>query len=364
MRILFHLGHPAHFQLFKNIISDLKTNGHECVIVIKKKDILQDLLDKSNLNYINILPKGKKGGKLRTLFEMVKREWKMFSFCKKQKPDLLIGTSMEIAHIGKLLGIPSINVEEDDASVIPLYARYSYPFSSVILTPCVCENGKWEYKSIKYNGYHELAYLSPKVFEPNKNIVRKYFNPDEPYFLMRFVSLKAHHDGGIKGLSKTVALKLISLLKPYGKIYITSERPLEAEFEKYRLNINPLDIYDVMAYSKMLIGDSQTMAAEAGVLGIPYVRCNDFVGKISYLEEIENVYHLGVGVHPTDTQRLYNVVKQYIESEDLVAKQYERKESMLSEKINVKDFFVWFIENYPNSKKIMREDPDYQSRFR
>ena len=50
-------------------------------------------------------------------------------------------------------------------------------------------------------------------------------------------------------------------------IYITSERPLEPQFEKYRIKINPLDMHHVMAFASLYIGDSQTMAAEAGVLG-------------------------------------------------------------------------------------------------
>ena len=44
---LFHLGHPAHFHLFKNPIKSLTADGHKVSIVIKKKDILESLLQKS-----------------------------------------------------------------------------------------------------------------------------------------------------------------------------------------------------------------------------------------------------------------------------------------------------------------------------
>jgi len=36
---------------------------------------------------------------------------------------------------------------------------------------------------------------------------------------------------------------------------------------------------------------------------------------------------------------------------------------MLSEKINVTPFFVWLIENYPESISIMKKNPDYQKKF-
>ena len=74
---------------------------------------------------------------------------------------------------------------------------------------------------------------------------------------------------------------------------------MEPQFEKYRIKINPLDMHHVMAFASLYIGDSQTMAAEAGVLGVPFVRFNDFVGRIGYLRELEDVYELGYGIHAT-----------------------------------------------------------------
>lgn len=363
MKLVFHLGHPAHFQLFKNVILQMQAKGHTCYILIKKKDILEDLLKESGLAYVNIMPESKKKSKLGFIWSMLKRDWRMFAFCVAHKPDLLVGTSIEIAHAGTLLGIPSINVEEDDAAVIPLHANFGYRFSSVVFTPRVCNNGKWAKKAVTYEGYHELAYLHPHVFTADKAKVRAYFDPDEPYFLMRFVALTAHHDAGIKGINTEIATKLIQLLQPHGKIYITSERPLEPEFEPYRLKINPLDIHHVMAFSKMLIGDSQTMAAEAGVLGVPYVRFNDFVGRIGYLEELEQVYQLGTGVKPTDREKLYAVVTDYLTDDHLPEKQAQRLQKMLSEKVDLTALMIWYLENYPQSSRVLREQKDFQYQF-
>lgn len=35
MKILFHLGHPVHFHLFKNVIKTLKEKKHQVFIFIK-----------------------------------------------------------------------------------------------------------------------------------------------------------------------------------------------------------------------------------------------------------------------------------------------------------------------------------------
>ena len=37
---------------------------------------------------------------------------------------------------------------------------------------------------------------------------------------------------------------------------------------------------------------------------------------------------------------------------------------MLDDNIDVTSFFTWFIENYPESQKIMKENPGYQYEFK
>ena len=56
---------------------------------------------------------------------------------------------------------------------------------------------------------------------------------------MRFVALKGHHDVGQQGLSLEQKCRLLELLKPYGRVIVTSERALEPEFEPYRLPVPP-----------------------------------------------------------------------------------------------------------------------------
>jgi predicted glycosyltransferase len=364
MKVLFYLGHPAHFHLFKNTIKVLGSNGHKVTVLIKKKDILEDLLVRSGLSYINILPEGRGDSKSGIALGMLKRDWRLLRFCLKQRPDLMIGTSTEIGHIGTLLHIPTINVNEDDADAVPLYSRLSYPWSRHILSPEVCNNGRWESKSIKYEGYHELAYLHPDNFSPSKEIVNKYLPVEEPYFLIRFARLNAHHDKGISGISDDLALRIIEILKPHGNIYLTSEREFDGRFEPYRLKIDPIDIHHVMAFASLYIGDSQTMAAESGVLGIPFVRFNGFVGRLSYLNELENKYQLGYGIKPSEPDQLLQVINDLVRMANRSEIFKIRQLDMLKEKIKVTDFIVWFIENYPDSVKEIMKDPEYQARFR
>ena len=135
-------------------------------------------------------------------------------------------------------------------------------------------------------------------------------------------------------------------MKPHGRVLITSERPLDAGLEPYRIAINPLDIHHVMAYADLYLGDSQTMAAEAGVLGVPYVRFNDFVGKIGYLKELEEKYQLGFGITPDREADLYATVQSLLDMPDRKAVFESRRQRMLGEKINFATFLTDFIEHY------------------
>ena len=141
----------------------------------------------------------------------------------------------------------------------------------------------------------------------------------------------------------------------------------------------------VMAFASLYIGDSQTMAAEAGVLGVPFVRFNDFVGRIGYLKELEDVYELGYGVHaspltadstikradgtaqPSGVEALYKRVEQLVvmPAEERKATFQTRREKMLSEKIDCAKFLTYFIENYPDSvAQTKNADKEFWKKFK
>jgi len=363
MKYLFHLGHPAHFHLFKFVIKELKDSGHDIHILIKKKDVLEDLLRESGLEFHNLLPKGRKDSKVGIAWGLIRADLKMIRYARRVKPDMMIGTSIVNSHAGKILGIPVINVNEDDATVVPLYSKFSYPWSTVILSPAPCNNWKWENKTIKYNGYHELAYLHPSRFVPDKKVIKKYINPDNPYFIIRFAKLTAHHDSGINGITTELAHEIISQLKTHGNIYITSEIPLDQSLEPFRIAINPIDMHHLLAFAQMYIGDSQTMAAEAGVLGTPFLRFNDFVGRIGYLNELENTYQLGYGFLPSQKTEMLSKINALLNIRNIREQWLKKRTDMLSQKIDLSAFLVWFIQKFPESVNVMRNNPGYQNNF-
>ena len=88
MRILVYLGHPAHFHNYKNTIATLKAHGHEVEVLIKKKDILEDLLKNAGIPYHNILEEGRKNSKIGILLGLLKQTWRIDRFRHAFRPDI------------------------------------------------------------------------------------------------------------------------------------------------------------------------------------------------------------------------------------------------------------------------------------
>lgn len=351
--------------MFFHTMKSLVKDGHTLKIIIRPKDVLEELCIKSELQFVKLKTRPKKFGLLGLGAALIQKSIEVSKIVKKEKPDLLIGSDGVLAIVGKLYNIPAFECSEDDAEAINLYAHLFFPLYTGIICPECCSAGKWDHKKIGYQSYHELGYLHPNQFTPDERKVTQYgIDPRATYFVIRFAKLTAHHDVGIKGINDSLAKKILELLEPYGRVVISSERELSPEFEKYRIAINPLDMHHIMYYASMFIGDSQTMSAEAGVLGVPFVHFNDFVGRLSYINELEDKYKIGFGHKADDSTGLLASIKKWLSEPNRKEICQARKNIMLSEKIDYAKFLTWFIENYPESRQIMKDNPDYQYNFR
>lgn len=362
MKVLFCLNHPAHYHLCKNTIRNLKRDGHQVLILARKKDVLLDLLKNEDYDLIPV-KKGKSIIEKLRLSGMANQF--VLDYIKEKKPDFVTGTGV-FCQASKL-GIPAYMMAEDDIMLnLPIFMTgvLYYTRYTGILSPISCNNALWEKKTVHYAGFHKLAYLHPNRFTPDKAVVEKYFSPDKPYFILRLAQLNAYHDINASGINAEIAQHIIDLLEPHGDVYITAERELEPQFEKYRLHIDPLDIHHLMAFSTLYLGDSQSMAVEAAMLGTPSIRFNDFVGKIGVLNELDNKYGLSYGVKSNNPERLYKTIEELLSLPNLHEEFQQRRQKMLGDKIDVTAFFTWFIENYPESKRVMKENPEYQYKFK
>lgn len=268
------------------------------------------------------------------------------SIALRKHVDLMVGTSISIGPAARLTGAISIMFEEDDAQAVPVFAKLGYPIAHYVVTPQCLAFEKHGKKHLTYQGYHELAYLHPNRYTPQADILKVLgVGPNEKYFLVRLVSLTAHHDIGESGLSTAQAKTIVQRLAEHGRVFISAETTVDPDLRDYILPTPPDRIFDVLAFAHVVIGDSQTMAAEAGVLGTPSLRCNTFVGRLSYLEELEHKYGLTAGFLPKDFNKLLAKMDEYLAQDDLKQKWQQKRQVMLADCVDLTSW-IFDLFNY------------------
>ncbi|WP_321417420.1 DUF354 domain-containing protein [uncultured Desulfobacter sp.] len=340
MRIFFDIGHPAHVHYFKNLIKTLEKKDHRILVSARKRYPVFELLKAYKIFFFS---RGAgANSKLGKLFYLIFADFLLYFKAISFKPDLLISFgAVYLTHVAKIIKKPSIFLDDTDNA--RLNQKFYVPFATHILTPDIFQYdfGK---KHIRFKSYMELSYLHPNYFSPNKTIfsVLK-LNEDAPYVILRFVSWTANHDYGHYGISIENKMKAVKEFEKYCKVFISSEKPLPLELEKYRIKIPPHMMHDAIAYSKLIYGESATMASEAAVLGVPAIFI-DNDGRC-YTTEEENLYGL-----------VYNYSESALDQDASIEKgveiltadiDYKIKQSkLLKDKIDLTDYLVKFIEGF------------------
>lgn len=355
MRILFNIGHPAQVHFFKNAFRILEKKGHVCKMTAVSKEVSLVLLDAYGIQYDVV------GSAKPSFFskgtELLKIEHKLHKIARSFKPDILVGGvgNAYIAHLGKMIGKPSVVF--DDTEHAKIEHMLMDPFATVICTPSSFTNDLGK-KQVRYNGYHELAYLHPNYFKPNPAVLKDLgLNEGDPFIILRFVSWDADHDYGHHGIQNKI--KLATELEKYGKVFITSEIDLVPELEKYKLKIAPEKLHDMLYYATMCIGEGATVAVESALLGTPAIYISSLIGTMGNFIELEQKY--GLILNYNDSAQALDKAVELLQSPDLKNSWIKKRDKLLEDKIDVTAFIVWFIENYPDSFKKIKEDKDIPS---
>ncbi len=320
----------------------LASEGHKIFWCLRKKDVLEDLVRAENLPYAVLT--APRAGRFGRVVELLEHDYKVWKHVVNSKARLAIGASVSVAHAACLVpGVDSIVFNDDDADIVKPFVKLGYPFATWVVTPdCLHENHG--YNHVTHNSYHVLSYLHPKYFQADESVLNDLkVNQTDRLFLLRFVSLSAFHDTHACGLSFEEKLRLIYYLKQHGRVLISCEGSYPKEFEPMIFRADPNKMHSLMAFCDLVVGDSQTMTAEAAVLGVPSVRCNTFAGKISYLEELEKKYELTFSFQPDAFEEAFTKVQLLVQTQGLKTLWAKKRAVMLEDKISLADWIYQFI---------------------
>lgn len=350
MKILIDINHPAHVHFFKNLIWAFENRGFTIFITARGKEITTDLLERYGFQFEVVSTIGK--GILGLTRELLVHQRAVYRILKMNEIDLVlsIGGTFNV-HACKLLHIPSLVFTDTEHA--KFQNSITFPFATKIVTPS-CYRDKIGRKQVRYNGYHELAYLHPNYFKPNPAVLDEIgLDKDDTFIIMRFVSWDASHDIGQHGIQDRTAL--VRELEKYGQVFITSEGRLDGGLAKYQIKVSPEKMHDLLYYATLLYGESSTMASECAVLGTHAIFC-DFAGR-GYTDEEEERYGLVYNFKLDEDSIRSSLEKavDLLEDNDLKNLGQNKREKLLEDKIDATAFMIWFIETYPDSFGEMRE---------
>ncbi|HLP46144.1 MAG TPA: DUF354 domain-containing protein [Candidatus Kapabacteria bacterium] len=355
MKILIDIGHPAHIHLFKHFAWAMQKKGHAILFTSRDKEVTIQLLKAYKFKFFTFgKPHKKMIGKI---WGLIKFDFLLYKAVLKFNPDILLSAgSIYAAQVAFLIKKPHISLEDTgNHEQVSLYK----PFTEIILTSNSFHKN-YGSKQIKYNGYHELAYLHPHYFSPDSSILKNLgVKENEKFVILRFVSWHASHDSGQAGLLLPMKRKIVKEILKYVKLFISSEDELPGDLQPYQMKIPPEKIHEVLAQAALYLGEGATISSECAMLGTPAIYVNSITAGT--LEEQERY---GLLYSFRNSRGVLEKALALLNTPNLRQIHQRRRQKMLADKIDVTAFLIWFIETHPQSIAMMKENPEYQYRFK
>lgn len=295
-RIAVDVCHPAHVHFFRAPIAKWVRDGHDVLVTSRTKDVAINLLDTLGIPHVTL---GTAATSPLTLgLELLHRNARLTRQLLRFRADIAValgGTfAAQSAFFARIPGVVFYDTE-----IATLQNRITYPLATRIVVPNCYSGWTPTNRTIRYAGYHELSYLHPRQFTPDRTIaLRAGLDSDRPTYLVRLVSWTANHDIGDQGLDHRVVRKLVERLESRGKVIVSSETELPQWLARLQYKGAASDIHHLMAHCTGFLGESATMASECAVLGVPAVyAARSFRG---YTDEQETRYGLVHNVRNLD----------------------------------------------------------------
>lgn len=294
MKVLFDLGHPADVHLFKNSIRHCYRQGYQVQIVIRPRDNMRELLDRYGFPYRSI---GHFDTPLSKIWGIFRIGLVLNRITRQFRPDLMVSFgSPYSAHLSWFYHIPSITlVDTEPKFMTPFYFYYRVVFQPFVKKVFLPESFTSHFSApriVRYRGYKELAYLHPNHFRVQPEVLKPLnLRRDERNIVVKFAATDAIHDVNYRMFpSNEARVRFVRELQRFGRVFVSSEVEIP-ELSHLFVRLAPGDIHHLLAVADLYVGEGATMAAEAGVLGTPWVFLYNH--SLGYLQEQQNRYGLG-----------------------------------------------------------------------
>lgn len=309
MRIVIEINHPAHVNFFRNPIKLLESRGHKVRVTSRDKDCTLALLDDLGIPHL-CLTQARRANIVSRLSELAYRNHALYHHLKDFQADVVTGVGgTAAAQTAIAARCPSVVFyDTEDAK---LQNAITYPFATRVVVP-QCYYG-WTPKSrtLRYQGYHEMSYLAPRYFQPDRCIAMDNgLAENGDTFLIRLVAWGATHDFGLKGWSAETLRGVVKALTKRGRVLISSETPLPNEFAEFSYSGAPSAIHHVMGHCRLVLGESATMASEAVAMGVPAIYAAP--SPRGYVSDQQNRYGMAAFIAEPSAQSITSQIEHFL----------------------------------------------------
>jgi len=290
MKVLIDAVHPADVWTLGAVEDRLLAEGADTLWLSRPgKDSVVELIEARDRPHVAASTAG------TTMFglakELLVRDRNALRTARRFRPDIILTRSPAGVHAGRLTRTPVI-YDTDDGHVAGILFWVAGPFASLIASPTATERS-YGRKHRRYRGYKELFYLHPDRFTPDPGVRAQIGLADgERLFVLRLTAFTASHDVSEAGMSRAQVDRILAMMTPLGRVVISSESDLPSDLAGMRITTPPERFHHVLAAADLVVGDSQTVCSEAGVLGTPSIRYNTWAGRHPYQVELEEKWGL------------------------------------------------------------------------
>jgi len=272
MKIWFDISNSPQVLLFKDMLEDLRRQGHEILVTSRPLANTIDLLDSEKIPHTVI---GKHYGKKLSskLFGYPIRVYRLWQFLRDKQIHLSVSqSSFHAPVVAKLLGVKSIYTNDNEHAIgnIPAFL-----FANTILLP---QNFKIENhilttliskKIIHYPGVKEGIYLWRKSYTKKishlgktKNLINVYIRP-EPSTAQYYKGGENFLDEFILQSKEQYNITVLPRNKEQRKHYASSQ------FNGVSIPETVLSFDDIVKDCSVFIGAGGSMTREMALVGIP-----------------------------------------------------------------------------------------------
>lgn len=346
MNIWIDIAHIPQYNYYKQFILSLAKNGHNVFVTILDRGKLYNIATHELKNIDNVYVK--KIGKHRLtkwsaiIDANIIRLVKLLIWALKNRIDIAFSNHHQTSIIAKILSISGYAFGDDPQSKIyPTFVKYAKKSHMLIYEDV---NNVILPKDNVLPALKEWAYLSPKEFVPNVEVLKKYGVEPKKYLFLREVTVGTTNYVGQK--AGAVLHEVENIRKAYYlengekkqmKVLFSLERKNTAnQYPKYWILLQePIeDIHSLIYYSAGLVSSGDSMAREAALLGVPSyylgirytMPANAAASKVANLQNQQTMpfeeWIQTIGEDPIMAERRQDALRKQIDKEFIDINQY------------------------------------------